>query len=69
MSAKVVMSAKELRELADKCLSSAKTARSNRERRTLLQMAEASLEAAGRWDAKTRVAEPSHQATGMNRFW
>ena len=40
------MSAREFREYAEECLHSARTAKSNKETRTLLQMAEAWLEAA-----------------------
>jgi hypothetical protein len=42
----VVVSAKQYREFADECLGWAKTARSDRERRIFLQMAETWLEAA-----------------------
>jgi hypothetical protein len=40
------MLAKQYRELADECLAGAKTARTDKERRTFLQMAEAWLRAA-----------------------
>jgi hypothetical protein len=42
----VAVSAKQYREFADECLGWAKTARSDRERRIFLQMAETWLEAA-----------------------
>ncbi len=43
-----MLSAKEYRELADECLGWARTAKSDKERRIFLQMAEAWLEVAAR---------------------
>ncbi len=43
-----MLSAKEYRELADECLGWARTAKSDKERRIFLQMAEAWVEAAWR---------------------
>jgi hypothetical protein len=43
---RIMASAKEFREYADECMERVKSAKSNRERRILLQMVEAWLEAA-----------------------
>ena len=44
------MSAKQFREYADECLSSAKTANSDKDRRSFLQMAEIWLKAAAQYE-------------------
>jgi hypothetical protein len=52
-----VVSAKEFREYADECLGWAKTAKSDKERRTFLQMAQAWLEAADLLETKPPAAD------------
>jgi hypothetical protein len=59
-----VMSSKEYREFADECLHWAKTARSDREKRVFLQMAETWLKAAVVADSRgqretTTINQPS----------
>jgi hypothetical protein len=51
-----VSSAKEFREYADECLGWAKAAKSDKERRTFLQMAQAWLEAADLSETAPAVA-------------
>jgi hypothetical protein len=51
------VSAKEFREYADECLGWAKTAKSDKERKTFLQMAQAWLEAADLSETAPPVAE------------
>jgi hypothetical protein len=53
-----VMSAKNFREYADECLGWAKTAKSDKERRSYLQMAETWLKAAAQYEALDRPPPP-----------
>jgi hypothetical protein len=60
-----VVSAKEFREYADECLGWAKTAKSDKERRTFLQMAQAWLEAADLLETKPPAADlPTKPGSG-----
>ena len=54
--------AKDYREFADECLGWAKTAKSDRERRIFLQMAEAWLNVAARLEARDRALRPTLSA-------
>ena len=54
-----MLSAKEYRELADECLDWAETAKSDRECKIFLQMAEAWLEVAARAEAKNDKNDPN----------
>jgi hypothetical protein len=60
------VSAKEFREYADECLGWAKTAKSDKERKIFLQMAQAWLEAAHLWEAKSPVPERMNQALDLS---
>ena len=60
------MSSKEYREFADECLHWAKTARSNREKRIFLQMAETWLKAAVLADRREQREATASKTT---EFW
>ncbi len=49
------MSAKRYREYADECMGSAKTAKSDKDRRSYLQMAETWLKAAAKFEKARRA--------------